>query len=130
MYVQNLPVAHVFSMAYRLFCIFCRLFLTSYGVSYFLIPHSLWLAPFGAGFCLIVSFSSFSQFFLLFSAVLHFLRHYSIIPAMVLFDPSLLGFFGPATYSSLNDSVWSLGFLLCCLWAPMSYFLLGILDPF
>ena len=46
--------------------------------------------------------------------------------AVILFDPSLLGFFGPATCSFLNDSVWSLGFLLHHLRAPVSYlFLLG-----
>ena len=49
---------------------------------------------------------------------------------MMLFDLSLLGFFRPVAYSSLNDSVWSLGFLLRCLQAPVSHFLLGILGPF
>ena len=33
----------------------------------------------------------------------------------MLFDPSLRGLFGFAAYSSPNDSVWSLGFLLHCL---------------
>ena len=33
----------------------------------------------------------------------------------MLFDPSLRGLFGLAAYSSPNDSVWSLGFLLHCL---------------
>ena len=72
----------------------------------------------------------FQPILLLFSTVLHFLLHYSVIPAMLLFDPSLLGFFGPTAYSSLNDSVWSFGFLLRCLRAPVSHFLLGILCPF
>ena len=72
----------------------------------------------------------FQPILLLFSAVLHFLLHYSVIPVVVLFDPSLLGFFGPAAYSSLNDLVWSLGFLLHYLRAPVFHFLLGILGPF
>ena len=38
-----------------------------------------------------------------------------------LFNPSQLGLFGPAAYSSLNDSIWSLGFLLHCLQAPVSH---------
>ena len=62
-YVQNLPAAHAFALAWGLFCTFCRLSLTSYGVSYFLIPHSLWPTPFKARVCLIVGFSSFSSFF-------------------------------------------------------------------
>ena len=61
---------------------------------------------------------------------MHFLLHHSAIPAMMLLDPSPLSFFGLAAYSSLNDLVWSLGFLLHCLRAPMSHFLLGILGPF
>ena len=45
---------------------------------------------------------------------------------MILFDLSLLGFFGPAACSFLNNSVWSLGFLLHYLRAPVSHwFLLG-----
>ena len=51
----------------------------------------------------------------------HFLLYHSIIPAVMLFDPSLLGLFGPAAYSSLNDSTWSLGFLLHCLQAPVPH---------
>ena len=41
--VQNLPA--VFAVVWRLVCTSCRLSLTSYGVSYFFIPHSLWLTP-------------------------------------------------------------------------------------
>jgi len=45
-YVQNLPAAHAFVMVWRLICTFCRPSLTSYDVSYFLIFHPLWPAPF------------------------------------------------------------------------------------
>ena len=45
-YVQNLSAAHAFAMVWRLICTFNCPSLTSYGVSYFLISHSLWLAPF------------------------------------------------------------------------------------
>ena len=86
--------------------------------------------PSGSGFYLIMGFSSFSPFFCSFLQSLHFLLHHSVIPVVMLLDPSLLGFFGPVAYSSLNDSVWSLGFLLYCLRAPVSHFLLGILGPF
>ena len=37
------------------------------------------------------------------------------------FDPSLQGFFGPVACSSLNDSAWSLGFLLHYLRALVSH---------
>ena len=58
---------------------------------------------------------------LLFFVVLHFLPYHSTIPAMMLFDLSLLGLFGFVAYFSLNYSVWLLGFLLHYLWAPMSH---------
>ena len=58
---------------------------------------------------------------LLLSVVLHFLPYHSVISAVMLFDPSLLGLFGSVAYSSLNDSVWSLGFLLNYLQAPVSH---------
>ena len=49
-----------------------------------------------------------------------------VVPAVMLFNPNLLGFFGPAACSFLNDSVWSSGFLLYHLRAPVSHlFLLG-----
>ena len=80
----------------------------------------------GLGFCMIVGFSSFSPFSCSFLQSLHFLSYRFAIPAMVLFDLSLLGLFGLAACSFLNDSVWSLGFLLHYLQVPVSYlFLLG-----
>ena len=56
---------------------------------------------------------------LLLSTILHFFSYHSTIPTMMLFDPSLLGLFGSATYFSLNDSICSLSFLLYYLRAPM-----------
>ena len=58
---------------------------------------------------------------LLFAVLLPFPTIPLSIPTMMLFDPSLLGLFGLAAYSSLNDSIWSLGFLLHYLWAPVSH---------
>ena len=43
-YVQSLSAAHTFSMDWRFIYAFCCSFLISYGVNYFLILHSLWLA--------------------------------------------------------------------------------------
>ena len=45
-YFQSLFAAHAFVMVWRLVCAFCYSSLTSYGVNYFLISHSLWTAPF------------------------------------------------------------------------------------
>ena len=56
------------------------------------------------------------------------------------FDPSLLGLFGLAAYSSLNDSIWSLDsysyyfglffyYIACRLLCPI-YFFFDILSPF
>ena len=87
----------------------------------FLFPILYGLLPLEAGLCLIVGFSSFSQLFLLLpQSYYHFLPHHSAIPAVMLFNPSLSGLFGPA-YSSLNDSIWSLGLLLHYLWAFLSH---------
>ena len=98
----------------------------------FWFPILYGLLPLKAGLCLIVGFSSFNLLFLLLpQSCYHFLPYHSTIPAVMLFDPSLLGLFGPAAYSSLNDSIWSLGFLLHCLWGLVSHlFMLGILGPF
>ena len=103
-YVQNLPTAYALAVVWRLVCTFCRPSLTSYNVSclliflYGLLP--LWgLALFDSGFFFL------QPTLLLLSAVLHFLLHYSAIPAVMLFDPSLLGLFRSVAYSSLNDSV-------------------------
>ena len=53
----------------------------------------------------------YGLFFLLLTLLLllrscsHFLQYHFAILAVMLFDPSLLGLFGPAAYSSLNDSI-------------------------
>ena len=116
--------------------------LTSYGVSCFLISRFYGLLPLGAGLYLIVGFSFFSPLFCSFlQSYCHFLLNYSDIPAVMSFDSGLLGFFGSAAYSSLNDSVWSLGLLITLLvgscvlfisfWASLAHSLsLGILNPF
>ena len=120
-YVQNLSAAHAFAATWGLFCTFCRLSLTSYGMNYFLIPHSLWPAPFRAGLYLIVGFFSFSPFFYSF---LQF-----AFPA-ALFCHSYCGVIwpkpaGPVVYPSPNDSAWLLVLFLHGLQAPVSHFLIG-----
>ena len=80
---------------------------------------------------MIVGFSSFNLPFCSFMQFCyHFLPFHFAILAMMLFDPNLQDLFGFATSSSLNDSVWSLGFLLHYLRALMSHlFPLGHLWP-
>ena len=125
--VQNLPAA--FAVVWRLICTFYQSSLTSYGMSYFLIPHSLWPTPFN------LPFYSFLQF------CFHLLPFHFAILAMILFDPSLLGLFGLAAYSSLNDSIWSFGLCITLFvgsfvpfissWPSLTHLLsLGFLDPF
>ena len=88
----------------------------------FWFPFLYGLLLLGAGLCLIVGFAFFSPLFCSFlQSCYHFLLHYSAILAVMSFNPSLLSFFGPAAYSSLNDSVWSLGFLLHYLRALVSH---------
>ena len=87
-------------------------------------PFFYGLLPLRAGLYLIVGFSFFNPLFCSFlQSYYHFLLHYFAISAVMPFNPSLLGSFGPVTSSSLNDSIWSLGLLLHYLWAPMSYLL-------
>ena len=50
-YVQNMPAAYAFAVVWRVICTFCRPYLTSYGVSYFLIFHFYGLLPLEAGLC-------------------------------------------------------------------------------
>ena len=120
-YIQNPFAAHACAVAWRLVCTSCRPSLTSYGISC--------LLTFLYGLLLLWGWALFNcgLFFLqptllLLFAVLHFLLHYSAIPAMMLFDLSLLGLFGSAVYSSLDDSIWSLGLLLHGLWTLASHF--------
>ena len=77
------------------------------------------------------------------------MSYYSAISAVILFDLSMLGLFGLAAYSSLNDSIWSLDSYSCYFdiffitllvgsfvpfissWASLAHLLfLGILGPF
>ena len=88
----------------------------------FWFPILYGLLPLGVGLCLIVGFSSFSLLFCSFlQFCYHFLPYHFTIPVVMLFDPNLLGLFGHAAYSSLNDLVWSLGFLLHCLRVLVSH---------
>ena len=107
--------------------------------SYFLFFISLFLSR--AGPCLIMSFPPFSPFFAPSAILLPFLPYHCAILIVMSFDLCLLGLFRPATYSSLNDVIWSLDLYLCyfglflthyiaCrLLCPISFFL-GILGPF
>ena len=115
-YVQNLPAAHAFTMVWRLVCSFCHPSLTSYGVSYFLIPHSLWPTPF-KGWALLDCRLFFLQPTLLPlpRSCPHFLPYHFAILVVMFFDLSLLDLFGPAAYSSLNDLIWSFGLCITLL---------------
>ena len=100
-------------------------------MGYFLIPHSLWPTPFGVWVLLDYGFFLLQPILLLFSTVFAFLATPFCHSCYDVIRPKpTRHLFGPAAYSSLNDSVWSLGFLLYCLRAPVSHFLLGILGPF
>ena len=105
MYIQNLPATHVFIVVWRLVYTFCRPSLVSYGVSYFLASHSLKPAPFEVGLLLGRGLFLLQPTLLLFLQSLRVLPYCSTIPAVALFDPSLVGLFGLVAYSSLNDSV-------------------------
>ena len=103
-------------------CTVYRLFLTI-----FWFPFPLWLALpkdwalLDVGLC----FSSAHPF-----SCYHLLSYHSIIPAMKLFALILLGFFGPAIYSSPNGPVRPLVLLLHHWRAPVSHlFSLGRPRP-
>ena len=129
--VQNLPA--VFAVIWRLICTSCRPSLTSYGVSYFLIPYSLWSTPF-RGRALLDCGLFFLQPNLLFlSAVL-------LLFPTVPFCHSCCDVIWPQPVESLWDCclffsqwlsivIWVLYYIACGLFCPI-YFLLGILDPF
>ena len=147
-YVQNLSAAHAFAVVWRIAYTSYHLSLTSYGVSYFLISHALWPAPFKGQASLDCGHFLLQPTLLLLPqscyhschTTLPFLLYHSAIPVVMLFNPSLLGFFGPTAYSSLNDSIWSLDsyscyfglfffYIACGLLYPI-YFFLGILGSF
>ena len=82
---------------------------------------------------MIVGSSSFSLLFYSFlQSCYHFLPYRFAIPTVMLFDLSLLGLFGPSSYSSLNDSIWSIRFFITLLvgsfvpfspWASLAHLL-------
>ena len=77
---------------------------------------------------MIEGFSPFSPFFAASIVLLSFLLYHPAIHAVVLFDLCLLGLFEPDAYSSLNDSIWSLDFML--LWAFLTHYIArGLLCP-
>ena len=95
--VKNLPTAFV--VVWMLLCTFCHPFLTSYGVSYFLIPHSLWPTPFRGRALL-----DFGIFFLQ--------------PTLLLIFVVLLPFYAVPFCHSCCDVIWPqpVGpFCACCL---------------
>ena len=118
--------AHTFAVIWRLVCTFCCALLASYGVGCFLICHSLCLATYG-DWASLDHGPSFPRPIpcSLCGLVSIFLPYHSIIHAVVLLDPILLGLFGSAVYFPPNDSVYSLGLFLHCLRALVSHFPLG-----
>ena len=139
---QKLVRCSCVAMVWRLIYAFYRLSLTSYGMNCFSdFPFFIGLLLSRAGPCLIVGFPFFSSFFSPSVILLPLLPYYSTIPAMVLFDPCLLGLFW-ACY--LFFSQWLsmvIGFVLMLLWAFLTHYIacgllcpislfLGILGPF
>ena len=120
------PAAHAFAVFWRLVCTFCRALLASYGVGYFLVCHSLWLASFG-DWALLDHRPSFPQPILcsLCGLVSIFLPYHSTILTVTLLDSILLGLFGPVVYFPPSDSMYSPGLFLHYLRAPVSHFPLG-----
>ena len=133
-YVQSLFAAHTFSMDWRFIYAFCCSFLISYGVNYFLILHSLWLAS-SKGWALLDYglFSLLAYCLLLplacqysYHAILLFLlRHYLIHTRWAFFEPTV--------YSSFNWLQWPsmvIGFILMLLWAFLTHYIAyGLLWP-
>ena len=120
------PTAHAFAVFWRLVYTFYRALWASYGMGFFLICHSLWLASFG-DWALLDRGHSFPRPILcsLRGLVSIFLQYHFAIPAVMLLDSILLGLFRPAVYFPPSDSVYSLDLFLHCLQAPMSHFPLG-----
>ena len=83
-----------------------------------------------AGPYLIVGFPHFNPFFAPSAILLSFLSYHSIIPVVMSFNPCLLGLFGPAAYSSLNDLIWSLDLYLCYFGLFLTHYIAcGLLYP-
>ena len=137
-----MSTAYAFATVWRLIYAFCRSSLTSYGVNWssnFLFFIGLLLLR--AGPYLIVGFPLFSQFSAPSITLLPFLPYHSVIPAVVLFDPCLLGLFWAYCMFFFQWLSIVIGFILILLWAflihyiacrlicPISFFL-NILGPF
>ena len=122
-YVQNLPIIHVFAMAKWLVCTSYHPSLTSYGMSclliflYGLLPLWGW-ALFDCGFFFL------QPTILLISAILHFLLWCYLIQACLASSGLLLILLLITQYDH-----WSFYYMACRLLRPI-YFLLDVLDPF
>ena len=128
--VQNLPAA--FAVVWRLICTFCPPSLNSYGVSYFLIPHSLWPTPFRGRALLGCGFFFLQPTLLLISTVL---LPFLVIPfchsCCDVILPQSVGPFRACHlffFQWLNIVIWALYYIACGLFCPI-YFLLGVLGP-
>ena len=129
--VQNLPVA--FTVVWRLVCTFYHPSLTSYGISYFLISHSLWSTPFRGRALLDCGFFFLQPILLLISTVL---LPFPIIPLYhsycdVIWPQPTKSLWAYYLFFSqwLNMVIWALHYIACVLFCPIC-FLLGILNPF
>ena len=129
LYVESLSAAHAFAMVRRLICAFYHSSLTSYGINCFLVFHSLLACSFeGLGLAWLRVFPLLAHSLASSIVLLSFLLYHPAIHAVVLFDLCLLGLFEPDAYSSLNDSIWSLDFML--LWAFLTHYIArGLLCP-
>ena len=115
--------------------------LTSYGMSCLLISHPFMAHyPLGLGCVWLWAFPHSAHSFVLFCS-LAFPAIPFATPAMMLFDPSLLGLFGSTAHSPLNDSMWSFRLCIALLmgsfvpfisfWASLASLLsVGFLGPF
>ena len=139
--VQNLPAA--FTVVWRLVCTPYRPSWTSYGVSYFLIPHSLWPTPLRGRALL-----DCGLFFLQPTPFVPFCS-LAIVSYRTTLSFLLWHYLTPACWASLGlllililmTQCGHLGFVLHCLWALLSHlfslrhpwlicFPWGLLGPF
>ena len=97
--------------------------LKAWVIFWFTFPRGL--LPFSLGSAGLWAFLPSTYFFIPSIACYHFLPHHYATLATMLFDPILLGPFGPTIYPSPNDSAWSLVLFLRGLRALVSHFLIG-----
>ena len=124
--VQNLPVA--FAVVWRLVCTSYHPFLTSYGVSYFLIPHSLWPTPFRGRALLNCGLFFLQPSFVPFCSLATI--SYRTTLAFLLWHYLTLACWACYLFFSQwhNVVIWVLYYITCGLFCPI-YFVLGILGP-